>query len=545
MEDDYDVCGETHNFTYQIDTNSFLNDDFELFVDSLEMTYTKRQFFEKINEDYEYFCPRTPSPREICPNYSESVEDLRFVNQIDQKVDEQSPIREKVELVKKSSPQWDPLKRQSFLNIFNYFDQDVAINLDESILTDEGQSDTQKSKDNVQQSNKTNYIKKSSEFESKFVEKKFNCSHLDAGDKTNESKKNVGKLNKNLLKIFESGVENDDKIDETVHVRDKSKKFGDFSFKANSDKDKSFIDSINELFTTYRQNESENLDKSKPKEDVHKPIVVQERLKSYSELVKALERHESRHFIDYKQSTLKPNQDIDEIMTGSLSSINTNTSEEDIDSGIQSKTLSPNRNEAFFDQKDDSFDLSFSAIDDEDDVSLKISGIFEVSPNDSFQSDVNDAEAHHAKVKDILQANTLVKLQNSSLLFEIDKILNECKLSLIQMILELIDENLFMRNEIEIVTDLKPDYCSFIQAFTLHSYQIDSVKTTSPQENCVAVEILMLNQSVKSFLKVFILFDIRNPAAGPCNSDYLNSLCNECDFKIVVSMNLKVKMNKN
>jgi hypothetical protein len=468
------------NMTFQVNTNSFrTHEDFDLFVNSLERTYCKvRRSREQINEDYEYFSDlQTPSP------------------EISQIWECDSSPEGKDEIVVQT-----PKLTKSFLNIFDYFDQDVTVNLDEI-----GEHNVA-----VVEEKKTGSVQ--------FAERPTAAPVLN---------KTVGKLNRDLLKVFESTEEKQEfKTKREKVVR---------NFPKSDVKDKSFIESINELFTTYRKNE--NGDKSmvveKPK-DAHKPVVVEERLKTYDELVKALERHENRRFDHYKQSTMKPHQTALDI-SGSLSSINTNTSEEeDIDSGIQSKTLSPNRNDAFFDQKSvDSLESSFSG---EGEDNLKISGIFEVSPDDSLSSELNEAEAQHSKMKDIIMQNKLVKLENSSLLFEIDKILNECKLSLIQMILELINENVFMNNEIELMIDLLPDYCAFIQAFTMRAYQIDTVKTTSPCENCVAVEIAMFDKSMKHFLRVLIVFDIRS---GQSAID-LRDLYNEFDFKIVVGMYLKV-----
>ncbi|KXJ81975.1 hypothetical protein RP20_CCG016461 [Aedes albopictus] len=166
-------------------------------------------------------------------------------------------------------------------------------------------------------------------------------------------------------------------------------------------------------------------------------------------------------------------------------------------------------------------------------------------------------QTYRLQMRNLIDSQNFIHMSPSfrNQLFHLDKIFNRSNLSLIHMVLSLINENVLMGDRVSLELH-STDYDRFVDTMSEGSYGIDSMATSTIRENCVAVEILAVDDPAsttasKSSIKIVILFVIEMNGESSSEAKRLDNECGQLgqlrldsDFLITVRMRFEPPENE-
>uniref|UniRef100_A0A1Q3FVJ2 Uncharacterized protein n=1 Tax=Culex tarsalis TaxID=7177 RepID=A0A1Q3FVJ2_CULTA len=168
-------------------------------------------------------------------------------------------------------------------------------------------------------------------------------------------------------------------------------------------------------------------------------------------------------------------------------------------------------------------------------------------------------QTYRLKMRTLIDSQAFVHMTaaHRNQLFHLDKIFNRSNLSLIHMVLSLIREHVLMMGDRVTVELATTNYDRFVETMSAGSYGIDSMATRAVRENCVSVEILAVDleggREKSGAVKIVILFVIETVTeSGEARKKNKNhEFCEEvlsrqddADYQITVKMRFEPPENE-
>ncbi|XP_055637013.1 uncharacterized protein LOC129775866 isoform X8 [Toxorhynchites rutilus septentrionalis] len=552
----YSAVAEEAKISFQIDTNSFSTDDFNLFINSLEKIY-ESQKLSSIVDHYDYSFESNGNLYETLN--MNTVKSYSGYDGSSSSEGQSSKVSSFESLVCLDAPHNSLIQEQSvlstrpsLLNIFSYFDEDISLDF-EDILEEksivENDSTFQIStpiRPRASLTVKTPIRRQISVIKSPIIGEWNGCNNKLVAP-TNKPPTAPGRLSGNLLKIFESQSPPPNNRKQAPKPPAKPPR--------NMPIIRNNMNQPDSGAQTKVDNDSivraaETPVKKEPPTEVSSSAKV-----STVKIVNATLKVDSAKKLDLNLST------------SSLKSVNQDrnkTCVRDINQlFLQYKNkLDPSLNQLEIQEviqhieKQDIADI-LQHMEEHVDVIKPLNN--ERSPETTPQKQCREHQTYRLKMRNLIDGQNFVNMSpnNRNQLFHLDKIFNRSNLSLIQMILSLIRANVYMGERVSV--DIQgTDYNRFTRLMSERSYEIDSMTTSPICANCVAVEILAIDgdpTNAEPQLKIVIVFVIekndeshhkeQQQQRGAGESDIVAGLrCAESDFQFTVRLRFEPPENE-
>lgn len=565
---DYSVMEEEPSFSFQIDTSTFSTEDFNLFISSLEKTYSGRQLSPIVDQEDDDSEEDSLYDR-IESNKESSISDYGGTSSEDLYSTSSSSLESLVRSDASSYPvvqeQSIISSRPSLMNIFTYFDQEITVmsgddsfndSIEEPIIKDFPKI-TAPIKRKVPSPKKAPIPRQSPAIKNPLRE-------LDKNTLAEPQPVTPGRLNKNLLKIFESETQPPSNAKKALNP--------------------------SKLQTLPQQQQPQH-----PIPLPRKAPIIRNKIDQLYESRKKVDNDTIVGHAGLKLQAANETPPVETTAARASSTVKIVNATRKVDSpcpilfsnpnSAKSVHHHPDRDKCFVRNINDLFlhyrtqQLESSRLDqhqvqqaiqqlDKSEASEPLKPM-EDQPDPAKptrkKTPEETAQQIHFRLQNQtyrVQMRTLIDTQNfvhmtaanRNQLFHLDKIFNRSSLSLIHMVLSLIRENVMMGDRVSVELQTT-DYNRFVETMSEGSYGIDSMATSTIRENCVAVEILAVDDpaatttsssSGSKSIKIVILFVIETNDESTqkkqldAGDDKAGKQHLDSDFQITVRMRFEV-----